>query len=113
MKLFSLLYLCVTQSGLHSVPARRSSDLHGGLGGALEGLEVAVGEGRDHHPHADLEARARAGFQVGVRVVVPPFPYRDLETFQSTSKAAVKIGRASRRDRVEAALRDAEVQQRE
>ena len=23
----------------------------------------------------------RAGFQVGVRVVVPPFPYRDLETF--------------------------------
>src|SRR2546425_11741292 len=28
--------------------------------------------------------RARAGFQVGVRVEVPPFPDRDLETFQST-----------------------------
>jgi phosphoribosylamine--glycine ligase len=33
--------------------------------------------------------RTRSGFQVGVRVVVPPFPYRDLETFESTSKDAV------------------------
>ena len=33
--------------------------------------------------------RARSGFQVGVRVVVPPFPYRDKETFESTSKDAV------------------------
>ena len=33
--------------------------------------------------------RARSGFQVGVRIVVPPFPYRDRETFESTSKDAV------------------------
>src|SRR6185503_16389195 len=30
--------------------------------------------------------RARSGFQVGVRVVVPPFPYSDSKTFESTSK---------------------------
>jgi phosphoribosylamine--glycine ligase len=30
--------------------------------------------------------RARSGFQVGVRVVVPPFPYSDKRTFESTSK---------------------------
>jgi phosphoribosylamine--glycine ligase len=34
-------------------------------------------------------ARARSGFQVGVRIVVPPFPFRDMETFESTSKDAV------------------------
>jgi len=42
--------------------------------------------------------RARAGFQVGVRVVVPPFPYRDLETFQSTSKDAVILFKTPNRD---------------
>ena len=31
-------------------------------------------------------ARARSGFQVGVRIVVPPFPYADKKTFESTSK---------------------------
>ena len=42
--------------------------------------------------------RARAGFQVGVRIVVPPFPYRDLETFQSTSKDAVILFKTGSRE---------------
>jgi len=33
--------------------------------------------------------RTRSGFQVGVRVVVPPFPFNDDETFESSSKDAV------------------------
>lgn len=33
--------------------------------------------------------RARSGFQVGVRIVVPPFPFKDRETFDSSSKDAV------------------------
>jgi len=42
--------------------------------------------------------RARAGFQVGVRVVVPPFPYRDMETFLSTSKDAVILFKTPNRE---------------
>jgi len=42
--------------------------------------------------------RARAGFQVGVRVVVPPFPYRDKETFESTSKDAVILFKTASRE---------------
>jgi phosphoribosylamine---glycine ligase len=33
--------------------------------------------------------RARTGFQIGVRIVVPPFPFRDKQTFESSSKDAV------------------------
>jgi phosphoribosylamine---glycine ligase len=33
--------------------------------------------------------RARSGFQIGVRVVVPPFPFHDPERFQASSKDAV------------------------
>ena len=42
--------------------------------------------------------RARSGFQVGVRVVVPPFPYRDKETFESTSKDAVILFKTPSRE---------------
>ena len=42
--------------------------------------------------------RARAGFQVGVRIVVPPFPYRDKETFESTSKDAVILFKTGSRE---------------
>jgi phosphoribosylamine--glycine ligase len=42
--------------------------------------------------------RTRSGFQVGVRVVVPPFPYRDPETFGSTSKDAVILFRTPSRE---------------
>jgi len=42
--------------------------------------------------------RTRSGFQVGVRVVVPPFPYRDRETFESTSKDAVILFKTPSRE---------------
>jgi phosphoribosylamine--glycine ligase len=42
--------------------------------------------------------RTRSGFQVGVRVVVPPFPYRDKETFESTSKDAVILFKTPSRE---------------
>ena len=35
--------------------------------------------------------RTRAGFQVGVRVVVPPFPFEDPKTFDSYSRNAVIV----------------------
>jgi len=35
---------------------------------------------------------------VGVRVVVPPFPYRDRETFESTSKDAVILFKTPNRE---------------
>jgi len=44
--------------------------------------------------------RARSGFQIGVRIVVPPFPYKDPETFDSTSKDAVILFKTPNRDGV-------------
>ena len=44
--------------------------------------------------------RARSGFQIGVRIVVPPFPYKDPETFESTSKDAVILFKTPNRDGV-------------
>jgi len=35
--------------------------------------------------------RARSGFQIGVRIVVPPFPFDDEETFNSFSKNAAIV----------------------
>ena len=44
--------------------------------------------------------KARSGFQVGVRIMVPPFPYTDPETFAKTSKDAVIIFKKPTRDGV-------------
>jgi phosphoribosylamine--glycine ligase len=44
--------------------------------------------------------RARSGFQVGVRIVVPPFPYRDMQTFESMSKGSVILFRTPNREGV-------------
>src|SRR5919108_476025 len=44
--------------------------------------------------------RARSGFQIGVRIVVPPFPYKDPETFESTSKDAVILFKTPNREGV-------------
>jgi phosphoribosylamine--glycine ligase len=44
--------------------------------------------------------KARSGFQVGVRIVVPPFPFSDPETFASNSKDAVIIFKKPARDGV-------------
>ena len=42
--------------------------------------------------------RAKSGFQLGVRIVVPPFPYRDMETLESTSKDAVILFKTPSRE---------------
>ncbi len=44
--------------------------------------------------------RARSGFQVGVRIVVPPFPFNDPETFESSSKDAVILFKTPSREGV-------------
>jgi phosphoribosylamine--glycine ligase len=54
-----------------------------------EGLLTPVGELLQGVAAGTLgKLRARSGFQVGVRVVVPPFPYQDAHTFESMSKDA-------------------------
>ena len=42
--------------------------------------------------------RARSGFQVGVRIVVPPFPFKDKETFEGSSKDAVILFKTPNRE---------------
>jgi phosphoribosylamine---glycine ligase len=44
--------------------------------------------------------RARSGFQIGVRVVVPPFPYSDPRTFESTSKDSAILFKTPAREGV-------------
>jgi phosphoribosylamine---glycine ligase len=39
--------------------------------------------------------KARSGFQIGVRIVVPPFPFDDVETFNSFSKNAAIVFKKS------------------
>ena len=64
-----------------------------------EGLLTPVGEVLAKLGDGTLrQVRARTGFQVGVRVVLPPFPYRDLATFASTSKDAVVLFKTPSRD---------------
>lgn len=42
--------------------------------------------------------RARGGFQVGVRIVVPPFPFTDPERFESSSRDAVILFKTPSRE---------------
>jgi len=39
----------------------------------------------------DPKLRVKSGFQIGVRIVVPPFPFDDKETFESFSKNAAIV----------------------
>jgi phosphoribosylamine---glycine ligase len=43
-------------------------------------------------------AKARSGFQIGVRIVVPPFPFDDPKRFESSSKDAVILFKTPSRD---------------
>jgi len=42
--------------------------------------------------------KTRNGFQIGIRIVVPPFPFRDMETFNNQSKDAVIIFKKPNKD---------------
>ena len=55
-----------------------------GLGEPLADLFHAMATGRETF-------RAKKGFQVGVRLVVPPYPFKDRETFESYSKDAAIV----------------------
>jgi phosphoribosylamine--glycine ligase len=57
----------------------------------MEGLLTPFGEVLHELAHgtADFKMRARKGFQIGVRVVVPPYPFDDEQTFRTNSKNAL------------------------
>jgi phosphoribosylamine--glycine ligase len=66
-----------------------------------EGLLTPIGEILEKLSKSEItRVRARTGFQVGVRVVVPPFPYNDRETFESTSKDSVVLFKTPSREGV-------------
>ena len=66
-----------------------------------EGLITPIGELLYELAEGTLTScKARSGFQVGVRIVVPPFPYDDPETFESTSKDAVILFKTAGREGV-------------
>jgi phosphoribosylamine--glycine ligase len=44
--------------------------------------------------------KARGGYQIGVRIVVPPFPFNDPERFRSSSKDAVILFKTASREGV-------------
>ena len=55
-----------------------------------EGIHMPIGEFFYQLAEGTLTRfKARSGFQIGVRVVVPPFPFHDRETFERNSKDAV------------------------
>jgi phosphoribosylamine--glycine ligase len=66
-----------------------------------EGLLTPMGELLHRLADGTLaRLRARSGFQVGVRVVVPPFPYNDRETFESTSRGSAILFKTPNREGV-------------
>ncbi|HEX5612501.1 MAG TPA: hypothetical protein VFX67_07590 [Burkholderiales bacterium] len=64
-----------------------------------EGLLTPIGEMLQKLADGSLtRLRARSGFQLGIRIVVPPFPYRDMETLESTSKDSVILFKTPSRE---------------
>jgi phosphoribosylamine--glycine ligase len=59
-----------------------------------EGLTTPMGELLAAIARGEkIELKARSGFQVGVRIVVPPFPFDDPKTFEANSEERVIIFR--------------------
>src|ERR1700734_2462791 len=48
----------------------------------------------------DPKLKVRSGFQIGVRIVVPPFPFDDDETFEAFSKNAVIVFKKPPQDEI-------------
>jgi phosphoribosylamine--glycine ligase len=66
-----------------------------------EGMITPIGEFLYRLAEGTLNRfKGRSGFQVGVRIVVPPFPFRDKDTFNNNSTDAVIIFKKPNRDGV-------------
>ena len=66
-----------------------------------EGMLTPIGEFLHKLAEGSITRfKARSGFQVGVRIVVPPFPFKDPETFETSSKDAVIIFKKPTREGV-------------
>lgn len=66
-----------------------------------DGLRMPVGDFLYGMASGTLSRfKTRPGFQIGVRVVVPPFPYQDPKTFEGNSKGRVIIFRKPNLDGV-------------
>ena len=66
-----------------------------------EGMLTPIGELLYRLAEGSITSfKTRSGFQVGVRIVVPPFPFTDPDTFASNSKDAVIIFKKPGRDGV-------------
>ncbi len=64
-----------------------------------EGIKMGIGEFFYRLAEGSLtNFKTRSGFQIGVRIVVPPFPFKDEATFNSNSKDAVIIFKKGQRD---------------
>jgi phosphoribosylamine--glycine ligase len=64
-----------------------------------EGLLTPIGEMLYKLAEGTISRlRTRTGFQIGVRIVVPPFPFRDKQTFESSSKDAVILFKGPSRE---------------
>jgi len=64
-----------------------------------EGMITPIGEFFYHLANGnDIDLKCKKGFQVGVRVVVPPYPFKDKMTFDSFSKGAIIAFRGSQSD---------------
>ena len=64
-----------------------------------EGLSMPVSDFLEGMAQGTLDTfKTKRGFQIGVRVVVPPFPYHDPKTFEVNSKDRVIIFRKPERD---------------
>jgi phosphoribosylamine--glycine ligase len=57
-----------------------------------EGMTTPIGIFLDDLAHGrDPKLKVKSGYQVGVRIVMPPFPFDDKETFESFSRNAVIV----------------------
>ena len=61
-----------------------------------EGMITPIGEFFYHLANGnDIDLKCKKGFQIGVRLVVPPYPFKDKMTFDSFSKGAIIAFRSS------------------
>ena len=66
-----------------------------------EGLSMPVSDFLEGMAQGTLDSfKTKRGFQIGVRVVVPPFPYQDPKTFEVNSRDRVIIFRKPEREGV-------------